>query len=290
VFIDTSLSPSPKLRQFSEEMGGGQMGFVLMRGNNAPVVKDEPTRGGGSMKDIEVLDDMDELQEWLRANTGISPYCVIDVMKTIRIHEAAIPEAVAQMPDPIQDNLNQTLGLSFWEAIQISNADETSIWGWRYGKSQQDSMINIFYNSITIEMLGLSVSTNMVHFFSRSLIYISIPMDDSEDSLSMVRDINELVDSFPVAQSTSDILLIGEQGLTSQNLAWMFEVLFLFVILTIGILVFALSLHKIRKEGKGEDDGVQPFIPDYEVGLKGDYSEQDYSPHYDPYNREPPYN
>jgi hypothetical protein len=279
VFINTSLSLSPELRQYSEEMGGGQIGIVLMRGNPAPTNTDEPTHGGGSMKDIDVLDDMDDMQEQLRRVAGISPYCIIDIMKTIRINESAIPDIVNQMPDPIQDRLNQSVGLSFWDAIHNANDDTTSPWSWIYGKSQQDSMINIFYNSLTIEMR----STFVAREFSRSLVYIQMPMEDPEDSSKMISEINDVVDHYPAGRSTSNVVLIGEQGLTLQGMAWVMEVLLLFVFMALGIVVFAVFFHKIRREGKGDDEDVQPFIPDYEIGLKGDYPET-----YDPYKRDPP--
>ena len=174
------------------------------------------------MKDIEILDDMEDMEVQLARIHGISTYCVIDMMKTIRIPEAVVSESMALLPNPLQDRVNQSVGLSFWDAINQANDDETSLWGWRYGKSQQDSMINIFYNSITIEMQ----STFVAREFSRSLMYIQMPIEDPEDSSRMLSEINNIVSQYSVAQSTSDVVLIGEQSLTLQSLAWMLEVMF----------------------------------------------------------------
>jgi predicted RND superfamily exporter protein len=238
-----------KMRLYSEQFGGGQMGMVLVRGNNAPLAKDEPTKGGGSMKDIEVLEAIEDMEDQLIRITDPpinQPLSVVDVMKMIKIPESAIPDIVNQLPDPLKERINETISKNFWDAIGQANDDETSPWGWRYGKSMQDSLINIFYNSISIEMRGFLVSTSEEHYYSRALVYIDIPSMDAVQTEKAVNQVNKVVEDYSAGQSTSQLtgfaaLLVAVNNLILEN-----SLISLFMALIIVFFVLIAIFRSLR--------------------------------------------
>ncbi|UCE73988.1 MAG: MMPL family transporter, partial [Methanomassiliicoccales archaeon] len=98
----TEMSPQDepsivKMNEYSEDFGGGQLGMVLIYGDPAPQEKNEPTKGGGSMKDIEVLDAIERLEEDLKQIKDENgdpmvnpPISVVDVMKMIKVPESMV--------------------------------------------------------------------------------------------------------------------------------------------------------------------------------------------------------
>jgi predicted RND superfamily exporter protein len=238
-----------KMIEYSEEFGGGQMGMVLVRGNPAPLAKDEPTKGGGSMKDIEVLEAIEDMENQLNRITDPpinQPLSVVDVMKMIKIPESAIPDIVNQLPDPLKERINETVSKSFWDAIDDANDDETSIWGRLYGKSMQDSMINIFYNSISPEMTSFLVSTSEEHFYSRALVYIDIPSMDAVQTEKAVDQVNDVVDQYSAGQSTSQLTGFAALVVAVNNLLLENSLISLVIALVVVFIVLIAIFRSLR--------------------------------------------
>jgi hypothetical protein len=259
-FIKTS-SESVKLTQLYEEFHGGQVGLVLVRGNPAPGPGDEDqrTNGRGSMKDFEVLDDINDLERELKKidDPPINPsISVVDIMKMIKVPESIIVRIpIDLLPPNAQDLFEQLINTSFWDVISNADDDETSTWYVYYGKSMQDSMINIFYNSITIEMRSILVN----HDFSKSLIYLQIPMMDEEKTEEVLNRINRVVENYPAGRSTTRAVLVESGSIGIQNIIGILKMIVLFVVLVIGIITFIIFYQTLQRGNKGDKQESQAF-------------------------------
>ncbi len=271
IFIDTSASPSDKLVQYSEEFNGGQMGFILVRGNPAP--SSGQLKNGGSMKDIEVLNEIDDLAAQLtQVNERIDdpkininpPLSIVEVMKMIEIPQSTADQIVNAVPEYVKDEIEDTLNTNFWEAIH--NADQlsgnvTAIWYVVFDKAPQDSLINIFYASISTEMRGFLVNDD----YSKTLVYINMPLMDASRTEESENAINNIIENYPAGKSTSHIANVKagkEEFLDSGNLI---KMIFLFFILVIGVIVFIIFI-KMRGGNRGHY-GIGTIGPYYQGGI-----------------------
>ena len=236
------------MKDYSDKFGGGQLGMVLVRGVEPN--EGQTYKGGGSMKDIEVLDDIEDMEEQIKGikdpDTGESlvnpPLSIVDVMKMIKIPESAVPDSVNQFPDPIVERINETISKSFWDVFHMANDDVTSAWYWYYGKTQQDSIINIFYDSISEEMRGFLVNKE----YSRALVYIDIPAMDAVKTEIAVNKVNTKVEQYSAGDSTSQLTGFAALVVAVNNLL-MFNALFsLFMALIIVFFVLIAIFRSLR--------------------------------------------
>ncbi|UCF07828.1 MAG: MMPL family transporter [Thermoplasmata archaeon] len=244
----TEMSPQDEptvraMNKYSEEFGGGQMGMVLVRG--VPVDESDSFKGQGSMKDIEVLDDIEDLENQIKAieEPPINPpLSVVDVMKMIKIPESAVPSAVSLLPQQVQDRINETVANSFWDVIHMANDDTTSIWYMRYGRTMQDSIINIFYNSISPEMRGFLVNKD----YSKTLVYIDIPSMDAVETEKAVNAVNRVVRNYPAGSSTSPLTGFAALVVAVNNLLMFNSIFSLFMALIIVFFVLIAIFRSLR--------------------------------------------
>jgi hypothetical protein len=136
------------------------------------------------------------------------------------------------------------------------------------GKSKQDSMINIFYNSITLEMKSIFINVD----YSKSLLYLSIPVMDEQDTQPVINKVNDVIDHHPVGLGTTtrNIVLIGESS--DSGLRGLLSNMLLLILVSMGVIVFVFSLLTIGKGDKGDDQ----------------YSPESWPLGESPYNRYPP--
>lgn len=269
IFIDTSASPSDKLDQYSEEFNSGQMGFILVRGNPAPASGE--LRNSGSMKDIEVLNEIDDLAVQLKqVNDRIDdpkieinpPLSIVDVMKMIEIPQSTADQIVDAFPEVAKDEIKDTLNTSFWEAIHNAgqlNGTVTAYWYVVFDKAPQDSLINIFYASISTEIRGFLVNDN----YSKALVYINIPLLDVARTEESEKAINNIIEDYPAGKSTSNVAIAKIRKEDYLNLGNIIKIILLFLILTIGVIVFIIFI-KIRGGDQGHY-GIGPIGP-YQEG------------------------
>ncbi|UCF07237.1 MAG: hypothetical protein JSW28_06175, partial [Thermoplasmata archaeon] len=148
----------------------------------------------------------------------------------------------------------------------------------RYGRTMQDSLINIFYNGITTEMRLTFVNTD----FSRSLIYLPVPMMEEEETERILRSVNRVVHESIIRHSTSDVVLMESEDAAVQNIARAVKVFALFVILIVGVFLFAVFLNRIHRGDKGKRRKPAQSWPE-DV-----WFEEDFSGEQNPYERYPP--
>jgi heme/copper-type cytochrome/quinol oxidase subunit 2 len=275
IFIETSASPSDKLDQYSEEFNGGQMGFILVRGNPAPASGE--LRNSGSMKDFEVLNEIDDLTEQLKqVNDRIDdpkieinpPISVVEVMKMIKIPQSTVDLIVNAVPEYVKNEVFNTLNTSFWEAIHNAgqlNGTVTANWYVVFDKAPQDSLINIFYASISTEMRGFLVNDD----YSKALVYINMPLMNSVGTEQPEQEINEIIEDYPAGKSTSHITIVKAGKEDFLNSGSLFKMVFLFFILVIGVIVFIMFI-KMRGGNQGHP-GIGPKGP-YHMGGNPPYT------------------
>ncbi len=241
-----------KLDEYTEQFGGGQLGMVLVRGNAAPTQGE--LKNSGSMKDIVVLDEIDDLEEQLKQindridDPGIKinpPISVVDVMKMIKIPQQIVDQIVEAVPEFAKDEVEDTLNTSFWEAIH--NAGQltgpvAAAWYVVFEKSPQDSLINIFYDSISTEMRGFLVNDD----YSKALVYIDMPAMDAARTEKAVKAINKVVEDYQAGKSTSKLTGFAALIVAVNNLIMYNSLFSLFVALIVVFFVLIIIFRSLR--------------------------------------------
>ncbi len=237
-----------KMDQYSEEFGGGQMGMVLVRGNPAPKPgePDQHLKGKGSMKDIDVLDGIESMENWLKEIKDPpinAPISVVDVMKMIKIPDRN-STFYGYLPPLAQQRIDEFMNTSFWDAIHLADDETSSPWGIWYGKSKQDSIINIFYNSISTEMRGFLVNID----YSKALVYIDMPSMDAVKMEAAVDQVNEVTEEHPVGAGTTTSHLTGFAAIlvAVNNLIMFNSMLSLFIALIVVFFVLIIIFRSLR--------------------------------------------
>jgi hypothetical protein len=264
VQIDTFDKDMDKFNDFSNEFNGGQMGLIVVLGSPAPP-DDEPFIGSGSMKDIEVLDDierferdLDDLQDPENFDEGLnSPLTIIDIMKMIKVPESTKNQILMDaIPDYLQPRMDEILNSSFWDAIHTAGQIDDILWYARYSKSLQDTLINIFYKSITPELRHTFVNED----YSRSLLYFHLPMRERDQSEHLEDAINKVASNHSQFISVSNVALVSSLSGAFGSLSFIVKVTVLFFILLIGILfsiLFSLKIMDLDKKKKENGEIVE---------------------------------
>ncbi|MEE9151161.1 MAG: MMPL family transporter [Thermoplasmata archaeon] len=235
-----------KMNEYTKQFGGGQMGMVLVRGNPEPEPGDDDQRlkGRWSMKDIDVLDQINDMERELNKidDPPINPpISVVDVMKMIKIPPSTVEQIKLIVPDFAEDRVDEALNTSFWEAIHNAGQLDSAAFFLVYGKSVQDALINIFYLSISTEMRGFLVNTD----YSSALVYIDMPSMDAVKTKIAVDKVNKVVEDYPAGKSTSKLtgfaaILVAVNKLIMDNSLYSLVIALLAVFLTLIIIFRSL--------------------------------------------------
>lgn len=264
----TSATSNPQLDHFSAEYDGGEMGLILIYGSPAPS-DDNPSKGSGSMKDIDVLKSIERLEvdlNNLRDEDGRRlinpPLNIVDIMKTIQVtFDMVNTEPFDSLPVVYQFRVKAMANTSFWDAIFIAGEIDSVHWFQRYGKSLQDSLIDIFYGTITLEIWSTFVNED----YSKSLIYLQIPVGGQGETDLLKSEINGVIRLHQPFISSSNVASVKSGAFDSQNIAFGVKIMLLFLVLAVGIIFFVLTILQIRKLDKKEDQNQGTFQRDGEA-------------------------
>lgn len=186
-----------KMREYSDKFGGGQQGMILVQG----VAPRGDTNVRGSMRDFEVLEDVEVLEVELIQVENTNVIAIVDIMKMIKLPE---PEN-AQLQLWI-NTFESITGLewetSFWEILQNSITENT-IPG--MNKSVQLILIDVFYNTLSTEMRGMFVNSD----YSRTLLYIDMPTMDVVRTKKAVNEVNQITEDFSAGKKTTHLTGFG---------------------------------------------------------------------------------
>jgi predicted RND superfamily exporter protein len=240
-----------KMDDYSREFGGGQLGMVIVIGSETPP-DDEDFIGSRSMKDIEVLDDIERFEDDLKkirdpddsSKSLINPpISVVDVMKLIKIPESLKNQIPMELiPDIFEPRIEEILNSSFWDAIHTAGQIDMVLWYVRYPKSLQDTLINIFYKSLTPEMRGFLVNED----YSRALVYIDIPAMDAVKTKTAVELVNKVVENHRPFISLTKLtgfaaIMVAVNDLIMENS--IFSLILALVIVTFVLIIIFRSLR-----------------------------------------------
>tara|TARA_Y100000588_G_scaffold96522_1_gene104582 strand:+ start:93 stop:3053 length:2961 start_codon:yes stop_codon:yes gene_type:complete len=200
-----------KMKTYSDEFEAGQPGFLL--------IDDAKLGADPSLLDVNMNDPYDSLKgiEALEQNCNrvnqTTAVSIVFLMKAIavgvNVSGQSIVDLVEQwpLPDEIKDVVGFIFGreaegnASFWETLGFLEQSPT-------GDDQAHNfLIYIFYNSMTIEMRELFISSD----FQRSLIYIDMPFMDVKSTEIAVNEINHWVD---VTEGVKASDLVGVASVT----------------------------------------------------------------------------
>ncbi|UCH88210.1 MAG: MMPL family transporter [Thermoplasmata archaeon] len=198
-----------KMHLYSDIFGGGQPGMILIKGS--PESGDSDIENKDSMRDYDVLLQIEALELEINGDED-NPYDegienanamgIVDIMKMIKVPPLNISESLPPfVPDEIADlvqNLEERLtNVSFWDALELVSDDEIRF----LGKSPQQMMINIFYNSLTMELRSVFVSSD----YSRSILIIEMPALDVIETERAVNEINQATEDLGAGKSTTHL-------------------------------------------------------------------------------------
>ncbi len=171
-----------KMSEYSDKFGGGQQGMVLVEGR-------APTENSvkGSMRDIDVLDDIELMEEEINSMENVNALSIVDFMKMIKPPEPTNPTAQAAI-QIIEDYLEIDYDTSFWDLIH--NAPTWKVPG--MNKTIQLIMIDVFYNTLSTEMRGMFINED----YSRTLLYIDMPTMDVVKTKEAVQEVDLITEKY----------------------------------------------------------------------------------------------
>jgi len=191
------------MRSYSKEFGGGQMGMLYIQ--QSPADFDENGKADyteGTLLHYPILKSFDRLETEIIEDpeTYAQPLSVVDVMKMIKVpdftNNSFYRNALEQIPNELglRDYVNDTIhqqvvGVSFFEAA--GNAPDVVFPG--TGETFQQFLINIFYNSLSVELRGMLVNAD----YSRGLMYIDMPHMDIIKTGKAIEKINFYSEHYP---------------------------------------------------------------------------------------------
>ena len=211
-----------KMQEYTEKFGGGQINLFLVRGWPA---KDDDGSGNvdlseasNSLKDIEVLRELDYLEEQINGDPrvpddrGIENSVAIgitDVMRSIRFPNITSLQQTEMIFEryPAAEALYYQFfakNTTFWDLL-----NDKMIKDYR-----QTQLLNIFYDTITYEMRGMLISDD----FSRTVVYVTMPNMDTKDTERAVNQVDDALKKSQVGESTSVLTGFGPTIITVNNL------------------------------------------------------------------------
>tara|TARA_B100000029_G_scaffold211741_1_gene209663 strand:- start:593 stop:3553 length:2961 start_codon:yes stop_codon:yes gene_type:complete len=200
-----------KMKTYSDEFEAGQPGFLL--------IDDAKLGADPSLLDVNMNDPYDSLKgiEALEQNCNrvnqTTAVSIVFLMKAIAVGVNVSGQSIVDLAEqwPLPDEIKDVVGFifgreaegnaSFWETLGFLEQSPT-------GDDQAHNfLIYIFYNSMTIEMRELFISSD----FQRSLIYIDMPFMDVKSTEIAVNEVNHWVD---VTEGVKASDLVGVASVT----------------------------------------------------------------------------
>ena len=167
-----------KMREYSDKFGGGQQGMILVEGM---VPTDDNVKG--SMKDPNILFYIDKLETDINQVENTNAISIIDFMKMIGIPDTQVPFIEAAR-EYIKEEFPDQTNITFWNVIQSKNIFIT--------ENSKETIINIFYNSLSDELRGMFVSED----YSKMLLYIDMPTMDVVNTKKAVTQVNDITENY----------------------------------------------------------------------------------------------
>jgi predicted RND superfamily exporter protein len=212
------------MREYSDKFGGGQQGMLMVQGVS-------PAGGNvkGSMKDPDVLYEVDRLEIEINKVENTHSICIVDIMKMIRI------------PDEVEDypgmnsilGILQTLGIpyniSFYDLIQEDIPFK-------------ETLVSIFYDTLTPEMRGMFVNSD----YSRTLLYIDMPTMDVVNTKKAVLEVNQITEDYKAGKKTTHLTGFGAILVAVNDMLVVNAIQSTIIALVLVLIVLALIFKSLK--------------------------------------------
>ena len=233
-----------KMKTYSTEFEAGQPGFLLIDADvsASPEIFNTNFDSNDPYDALVGIEELEEKCNQVNQTTAVS---IVFLMKAIAVgvdldgdpinepiqDNPIVPEQIKELSAIIFDR-NVSGNGSFWWSLAILNEQPTG------SKESQNFLINVFYNSLTLEMRNLFISED----YEKSLIYIDMPFMDVKSTERAVSQIDNYAAQDTATGGVTSTRLIGVASVTIEvnNLVvgsqWdsLFYAL-LFTVLTLGL-------------------------------------------------------
>ena len=229
-------------KDYAHVFRGGETGMVIVRG--APATED---RYENSMKDYEVLQATESLEDELNKIEDVWAISIVDIFKTVQFKNLLRAQADSDEAFDIVilllDLLSQGgfhqhekyVNMTYWELIQQSPE-----------QSQPYNMrlfwIEVMYDTLTPELREFFINSD----YSKMLIFIDMPIESVAESRGTVNDINRAVEKYPAGQSTSHLTGVAASGLAVNDLIFMNAITSLFLSLVFVLFILIVVFRSVR--------------------------------------------
>lgn len=234
-----------KMKTYSTEFEAGQPGFLLIDADvsaSPEIFNPDRDKINDPYRALKGIEELEEKCNQVNQTTAVS---IVFLMKAIAVgvdldgdpinepiqDNPIVPQQIKELSAIIFDR-NVTGNGSFWWSLAILNEQPTG------SKESQNFLINVFYNSLTLEMRNLFISED----YEKSLIYIDMPFLDVKSTERAVSQIDNYAAQDTATGGVTSTRLIGVASVTIEvnNLVvgsqWdsLFYAL-LFTVLTLGL-------------------------------------------------------
>ena len=233
-----------KMKTYSTEFEAGQPGFLLIDADvsASPEIFNTNFDSNDPYDALVGIEELEEKCNQVNQTTAVS---IVFLMKAIAVgvdldgdpinepiqDNPIVPEQIKELSAIIFDRNVSGNGSFWWSLAVLDQQDAGSI-------ESQNFLINVFYNSLTLEMRNLFISED----YTQSLIYIDMPFMDVKSTERAVTQIDNYAAQDTAAGGVTSTRLIGVASVTIEvnNLVvgsqWdsLFYAL-LFTVLTLGL-------------------------------------------------------
>ena len=233
-----------KMKTYSTEFEAGQPGFLLIDADvsASPEIFNTNFDSNDPYDALVGIEELEEKCNQVNQTTAVS---IVFLMKAIAVgvdldgdpinepiqDNPIVPEQIKELSAIIFDRNVSGNGSFWWSLAVLDQQDAGSI-------ESQNFLINVFYNSLTLEMRNLFISED----YTQSLIYIDMPFMDVKSTERAVSQIDNYAAQDTAAGGVTSTRLIGVASVTIEvnNLVvgsqWdsLFYAL-LFTVLTLGL-------------------------------------------------------
>ncbi len=205
-----------KMKTYSTEFEAGQPGFLLIDADvsASPEIFNADLKRNDPYSRLVGIEELEAKCNQVNQTTAVS---IVFLMKAIAVGVDLDGDPINE---PIQDNEfvpNQIKELSaiifdrevsgngsFWWSLAVLDQQPTG------SVESQSFLLNVFYNSLTLEMRNLFISEN----YSQSLIYIDMPFMDVKKTENAVSQIDNYAKQDTAGLGVTSTRLIGVASVT----------------------------------------------------------------------------
>lgn len=161
-----------KIKEYTETFKAGQTGVIIVTAD---------------VKDIDVLDAINETEVEINAVENTSALSVVDLFKSIEINFSDISNIISEdIPIPKEfQSILPPQSMTLWEFMHLPWDNEP------FGLNLQRRAIEISYETLSEEMRGMFINRN----YTKTLIYTEMPYVNIKHTKKIVNEVNEIIDN-----------------------------------------------------------------------------------------------